>query len=554
MVVLGVGATAALELSSTLYWLLVEGRTFTTVQPKVAVAVSLGLGAVVFAIGAAAARVRAARPARAGVRSGDFAGDVFVVAVALVFAALIVTSVIGTRVGRAADPQTAGAAWDAAGAPLGIMLISVDTLRADHLGAYGYGRATSPNIDTLAREGALFSNAMAVSSWTLPTHTTMLTGLPPAAHGVVSSHGQRLAGGVRTLAERLRDQGFDTAAFVVPGYMDAEWGHLQGFRHYDDHSAAAFCKTNYSNCTTSPDVVSAVTEFFRARVRRSAREPFFVFVHLMDVHSEYMPPPPYDAMFDSGYSGGETAVQLARWLDKWEGPPAQDLEQTIALYDGEIRFTDAKLGELRSQLEELGLFDRTFLILTADHGEEFYEHGLRDHSSTLYQEVLHVPLILRYPPGVQPGSVVSTLAGHIDISTTLAAVAGIDAMPAPPEFVGRDLRTLIMPEGRAPQLDAEVSVATARFADLKGEAAAVRWAHFKLIQHLHEGGADELYDLSADPGEIRNIASNKPELAATGRALIQSWREFWNAHGTKAETMQMTAQQRERLRSLGYID
>jgi arylsulfatase A-like enzyme len=373
--------------------------------------------------------------------------------------------------GQAEDPQ--------ARKP-NILLISIDTLRSDHLGCYGYERATSPNIDRLASAGAVFENMMAPSPWTLPSHASMFTGLYPSAHGL-QNDGVKLGPKIPTLAEILKRGGYHTMAVVSHIYVSRSFGLERGFDVFDD--------TLLEGGATNP-IARQVVDRFVSLMARDASEPFFGFIHFFDPHTDYTPPPPYDTRFtDPAYRGDidGTMRTLGPYFFPQQAMPEADRRQALALYDGEIAYVDAEIGRLIDVLTKKGFMAHTLVILTSDHGEEFKEHGQLGHARTLFEEQLSVPLIIAghdsFPAGTRRRELVSTC----DIAPTVLALAGIDHVES---FQGASLLT---PPGTGRPAVAE----TIRFGF---EKRAARMDRFKVIDVLHEKQRF-FYDLARDPGE-----------------------------------------------------
>ncbi len=378
-----------------------------------------------------------------------------------------------------------------------VLLISVDTLRRDHLGAYGYARPTSPRIDALAAEGVLFTNAVSPSSWTLPAHASLLTGLYPAGHGL-RDDGVKLARGVRTLAESLRDLGYRGLAVVSHVYVSSEFGLERGFEVLDDSLT--------EGGTTNP-IASEVVDRFLEHVDDAGDGPFFGFVHFFDPHWSYTPPAPFDTFFsDPAYRGpvDGTLASLAEFFAPNAAMPAEDRRHAIDLYDGEIRYLDGEVGRLLDALRERGRMRDGIVILTADHGEEFKEHGQLGHAKTLFGEQLRVPLIVSGLPGSEPGTRRNHLVTPIDIAPTLLEVLGGSA---PEGLDGRSLRSPPDPERVV-------------FAETKREGReirAIRQGRYKLIHYAY---ADRrlFYDLARDPFE-RSPLSVDPSDGVLSTAL-----------------------------------
>ena len=446
-----------------------------------------------------------------------------------------------------------------------VLLVSIDSLRADHVGAYGYARDTSPAIDALARDGVLFENAISSAPWTVPAHMTLLTGLPPEVHDVVTVR-QKLSPDAVTLAEVLQDAGYATAAFVSGPTVMAHYGFGQGFASYDESMVERRPKLAGA-AVSSPGLVDLVSGWLDRWSTAETREPFFVFLHMWDVHYDYVPPREYVERFDPGYDGDldvrrfETNERLHR------GMAPRDLRHLIALYDGEIRFTDDHLARLVAKLRTLGVLDDTIVVVTSDHGEEFFEHGAKGHAKTLYDEVLRVPLVVRYPRRVAPAQRVTQQVRLMDVAPTILGLAGVTA---PEGFGASD----VAPEHRfadvSPYLAGPASppfpVLPAFSSNLwlSGKQHAVRTADAKLIRYepalplrppLPSRVGTEVFDLALDPGERTNLFSTEtaPLFLATLDPLLASWRSDTGRQTKLALARKPDPQAAARLRALGYL-
>jgi arylsulfatase A-like enzyme len=445
-----------------------------------------------------------------------------------------------------AGPGCSAPPDDAAPAPRhwNVLLISVDTLRADHVGCYGYRRPTTPALDALAGEGIRFEEAFSPASWTLPAHMSLMTSRHPHLHGVDQQQ-NRLGATTATLAERLREHGYRTGGFVT-------WFYVAGrYREY---------------LPDAPDPARSVraervVDDVAAWLAEPSDRPFFGFVHLFDPHMDYDPPPPYDGMFDAGYAGAvdgrhETLRPHIRGV---RGRPTDlaraDIEHVVALYDGEIRFADDQIARLLSRLGELGLDETTIVVVTSDHGEEFAEHGsMEGHQWTLYDEVLRVPLIVRHPAVPGP-RVVRGPVDLLDVAPTLLEWLGL---PRPEGFHGRSLAGALESGSSDPDhlLFSEIRRFNYRW--------AVRGAGHKLIltggpernalgQPVRRGY--ELYDLEADPGETTNLVESRPDVVRRlGSELIRFIESVGDAATDQPDDeVTFTEEELERLRSLGYV-
>jgi len=433
-----------------------------------------------------------------------------------------------------------------------VVLVSIDTLRADHLGSYGYARDTSPEIDRLAAQGVRYAHAYAAASWTLPSHVSLFTSQLPSRHGVRDDR-NALSPQATTLAKLLSAAGYSTAGFVSWVYVGAAYGLGQGFDVYRELvDRAHYEPASGGGAAPAAQVVDAALAWLASKPAR----PFFLFVHLFDPHLDYAPPAPYDSMFggDPAAADGRYAT-LSRYIPYLGKPvpaiPDAVRERVTSLYDGEIRYADTELGRLLRALDALG--EESLVVFVSDHGEEFGEHGsLEGHGWTLYEEVLHVPLVLRLPRGEQAGRVVDAPVSLIDVAPTVLDALGL---PAPPEFEGRSLLGLARgdeaPRGRL--LFAQIDRAGARL-------RAVRGDHWKRIEVRDAGAAtlglpvregELLFDLDADPGEQRDL-SGRNELVSRYLSAALAAAEASGAQAPAPVAATLSPEDRERLRALGY--
>ena len=438
-----------------------------------------------------------------------------------------------------------------------VLLISIDSLRADHLGCYGYGRRTSPRIDALAAEGALFEQAISTTSWTLPAHAALLTGLADSVHGCTDTDKPLVPGRI-TLAERLAEHGYATAGFFSGPYLHPVFGLSQGFETWVDCTSYAGFNDQRAQETgtiegpdvwrranddvTNPTVLREVAAWLRG----SRREPFLAFVHLWDVHFDFVPPPPYDTLFDPDYAGEMTGRDFFFDPRIAPGMPERDLEHLIALYDGEIAWTDHHVGAILDLLGELGLADDTLVVLTSDHGTAFFEHGQRAHRNGLFDELVHVPLVLRLPGAVPAGARVPDQVSSIDVVPTVLELLGLGV---PDDVMGRSL---------VPALRGEASdqLAVSELLTLGQELRSFRREGRKLIvdERTHLG---RVYDLERDPGEQRGVArADEPAVRAAredqrqGMLWLDQWRALLPATAGEARIPEGVLDQ---LKDLGYV-
>ncbi len=375
-----------------------------------------------------------------------------------------------------------GLACGAPQRPANVVVYLVDTLRADHVGVYGYSRDTTPRLDAFARDAVVYEDAYSTTSWTRPAVASLLSGRSSAAHAAVS-RSSALAPGVPLLGEWLREDGYHTAAVVTNPNVLPVWGFDRGFDDfYDVDSASRSARAD------------RVNEVVFAHLGEAPRRPFFLYVHTRDPHGPYEPPPPYDRMFAPG------------------GDPPRPSDA----YDGEIRFNDEHFGVLIDRLRELGLYDDTLVVFTSDHGEELGERGRIGHGSSLFQEQLRIPLIVKYPGSAGAGTRVSQVVSLLDIAPTVLAVAGC---ARPLDLEGRDLRARPSSEPRPLFFDLDL-----RSRGELHQIAGARLGSHKLIQRAAPEASLQLFDLSTDPRERTDVVAREAPLAVHLQALLGEYR------------------------------
>jgi arylsulfatase len=435
-----------------------------------------------------------------------------------------------------------------------VILVSIDSLRPDHLGCYGYDRPTSPWIDTLARDGVLVEHAISTTSWTLPAHAALFTGLVDDLHKV-THQGRSLSPALPTLATRLSEAGFATGAVVSGPLLLPRFGLDQGFDDYlncmsylDDafqgRDQADLHAASHED-RTGPCVVRRSGEWLRAH----RAGPAFLFLHFWDVHYDYAPPPELVRRFDPDYAGGLDASDFANNPALSPEMAPRDLRHLVALYDGEIADTDARLGEILALVEELGLRDRTLVVVTSDHGDAFFEHGAKGHQNDLHGEVLRIPLLLR-GPGVPRGVRVRGPAQITDVTPTVLDLLGLPLGGLEGVGAGRSLVPALRdPEALADrEVYALLRVSDRHAASLEGRSRKVIWDRLDgrfLAYDLQRDPAESApLDPSAEPSEqARRLAAHVRALQARARTLP--------APGTLPLPDAATL---ERLRRLGYAE
>ncbi len=393
---------------------------------------------------------------------------------------------------------------------LNVLLITLDTTRADRLGCYGYEKGSTPNLDSLASQGIRFENAYAQVPLTTPSHCSILTGTYPLYHQVRNNGTYSLPDELSTLAEVFRDKGFDTAAFVGSFTVDSRFGLDQGFAVYDD----AFAEGQAFKALNSERKAEKVYESFVRWLEKRNNQPFFCWVHFFDPHLPYDPPPPFRIDFADN------------------------------LYDGEIAYMDRYVGKTVEALRSRNLLGQSLLVLAGDHGEAFGEKGEAGHGVFLYDETMRVPLIFYAENHLPAGLVVAPRVRLIDIAPTILDML---ALPVPKEMQGMSLIPYI---GGKKKKDLTSYIETYYPLENYGWSPLVGLidGHWKYIRAPRE----ELYDLKRDPAETKNLIDSEARTAAEKRARLDEL----IAHSTSEISLtrrKLTAEEQERLRSLGYV-
>jgi choline-sulfatase len=403
-----------------------------------------------------------------------------------------------------------------------VLIVTIDTLRADHLGCYGYERIGTPNIDRLAREGAIALDATAPAPITRPSHVSIFTGLYPAQHGIRDNISRALALDIPTLAEAFKAAGFDTAGFVSSIVLSAQSGLGRGFDQFSDRfdlGADAADEARFLDILEKRGDVAVGDAI--AWLERHAKARTFVWVHLYDPHAPYEPPEPY----------------ASRYADR--------------PYDGEVAWSDELIGRLDAALTRLGIRDRTLMALTADHGEALGEHGELVHGFFLYQPTLRVPLLFR-GPGIRPGTRIHPVATSVDLFPTLIDLAGIRTPNTAHALAGRSLAPLLRGTvatiGDAPAFAESL---TPRLHYGWSDLRSVRDGRWKFIL----APRSELYDLARDPNEQHNLAETEPTRTRALRAVLEHHLESESAasvRSTSAQTADIPPDLVQKLAALGY--
>jgi len=390
------------------------------------------------------------------------------------------------------------------GEHVNVVLILTDTVRADHLSCYGYERNTSPHTDSLAAAGTLFENCQGQASWTLPAMATILSGVSPVVHGA----GRNRSGfhGISSEAPWLPlafyRRGYRTAAFFNVMFMNEDFSFHRGFQHFDCRGVASGNSLRKAGPT--------VDDFLEWLDAGDADKPFFAAVHFYDPHIPYRAPEPYRSLYtNSEYSGdfgdswGEGVTEMMEVNSGEVVPSEADLQNLMALYDGEITYMDSEIGRLLAELRARGFSENTIVVIVGDHGEEFLDHRGIEHGRTLYQETTHVPLIVA-GPGFSGGGVVTQHVAQLDIAGTLAAAAGI-------EFTVFEPAQKLLEE-----MDAARGIpASGVLWRTQGDLVSIVSDNSKVIWSV-EDDSIESFNLAADPLEQELLEPSENQMQAAG--------------------------------------
>lgn len=415
--------------------------------------------------------------------------------------------------------------------PPNIILVMVDALRADHVSGYGYGRSTTPNLDTLIiNQGVRFTQASAPGSWTFPSNGALLTShMPSQIEMSITGDVTAVSDNELLLAEYLHNTGYYTAGFIGAYFLRAQYGFAQGFDHYVEQVGGGANRTRAEQINTLAfdwldNTWSPVL---------SGTQPLFLYLYYFDPHTWYNPPAPYDTLYDSTYTGTLTAELYQDGQDVVSGlitPNDRDITHLLALYDGEITYWDVYFGQLMTHLDNLGLLDNSIIIVTSDHGQMFGEHGKWTHRNSLYEEVVRVPLLIRYTGVVTAGLVVTTPVSTIDIMPTLLEWLTI---PTPGNLSGASLIPLMAGTAVTPTrpIYSEMAGTTNPTAPdywiaPRFDLRAIRLDDWKYIYEVAFPGDNELYQVQpTSQYEVDNVINSEPAMAAF---LHQSVRDYFD--------------------------
>ena len=450
-----------------------------------------------------------------------------------------------------------------------VILVSLDTLRADHVGCYGYKRDTTPHLDRFAGECVVFDTAIAPSTFTPASHGSVFTGLHPAIHEAgMQSRGYWLKARWTTLAEVARARGYLTAAFTEGVAIRGTMGFAQGFDLYSDGPAP-----EQQRLGVAEETFANATSW----LERYGRLPFLLFAHTYEIHEPYGAVPPWTTKFaDPAYAGS-----AGTWLA--EAKTEADKKHTVDRYDASIAYTDYHLGQFLGRVRQLGLLENTVVVVFSDHGEEFWEHGAGGHLTHLYDETLRVPLLIRLPGADPPRKHIEQ---QVCLTDAFATLLGLLKEPLPSPCTSHDLLALLGPKPHGGQYPRNAIVSQLSMWDIpltqrtgilaEWTARSIRTQGEKFVASDHtwvletvragrnpaEAGEpvrqEELYDLALDPGEKNNLIEKRPERTAHLRGMHQEFLRYTDSLATRHETgdespQGLTSEDAEALRALGYL-
>ena len=393
---------------------------------------------------------------------------------------------------------------------LNVLLITLDTTRADRLGCYGYSAAKTPVLDRLAQQGVLFERAYAPVPLTLPSHASMLTGLYPPEHGLRNNGQGALPSGLPTLATELQAAGYETGAFVAAFVLDHKFGLQRGFETYnDDLSTADPSLDGHHQYRDGGLVINAALRWLRPR----SSKPFFCWVHLFDPHYPYL-------------------THEDRFGTQFQDRP----------YDAELAYVDDEIGRLIAALRKSGALEHTIIVVVGDHGESLGEHGELSHAMTVYDATLRVPLLVVSPRESQPGHRVAEPVSLVDLTPTVLDLLGKRPLP---QASGRSLRAAVR---------GEPLTTLPCYAETDEPYHAGHWSPLRALitqqwKYIRSPKA-ELYDLLADPQELLNLATKSPDQLQKLEGELTAWEERMNQR--LAGNVALTEQERRALSGLGY--
>lgn len=450
-----------------------------------------------------------------------------------------------------------------------VILITMDTVRADHLGVYGYKRETSPNIDGFAMDGVRWENAIVQVPLTRPSHFTILSGRYPSSHGLLDNF-SATPENIPLLSDMLGEKGYKTAAFVSAAVLNSSFNTRLGFQMYSDRIENVV----FDNSFLLVFALRKIEALGRIKAENSARETnekvltwlkenkenhFFMWAHYFDPHTPYNPAPAFRKMFtDSDYDiekyysyewekENYDSVQKKVYIDR------KITDYAVALYDAEIRNLDEELGRLFNELKELKLYEKSLIILTADHGESF-DHGYYfDHGDRLYEGLIRVPLIIKFPGKKWQGKTIETQVSSIDIAPTILEYLSLNHSG---KMDGKSMISHVSNDEIDSQAETNYAYSQTPYQEFffykAKELQSIRSNKWKYIYDIRTGAA-ELYDISSDPGEQTDFASSRPDIMKEFSSELLNLTNSINKDSGRSKTIEIDSTTKDQLKSLGYI-
>jgi arylsulfatase A-like enzyme len=487
-----------------------------------------------------------------------------------------------------------------------VLIITLDTTRRDHLSSYGYPMVTTPNIDRLVRDGVIYTNAISTSSWTLPSHSSLFTGLYPYEHGSHRMETQspdqgtpqkiginRLHDEHQTLAEILNDHGYRTGAIIGGAFLTSSFGVAQGFEVYNDHFSwdDFFLRSEWiqfypvqkfsqlmripSHLLFPPNAqrrADLINQYAVRWLKSGDERPFFLFLNYFDPHSPYNPPSPFDRLFETDTLGmlrppTSIAGKKKTMSQTFEYDP-KFIRYQISQYDGEVAFMDHHIGKFIDYLKDVRLYDDTMIIITSDHGEFLGEHSRFGHGRTpLFEPLLQIPLIIKFPGGIRSGEVADEAIQLVDLMAVILSSLDLpipDVVYRPPSLAldhePHEVISEVYPKISTISEDTSSFEYVSSFRDsifmehlcfLTCTRRVIYVDSYKYI--LASCGREELYHLDSDPGEENNRAEKDNAIVRQGRLLLENWLASTKPYIKVEEDFIPDPALRTRLTALGYL-
>ena len=422
--------------------------------------------------------------------------------------------------------------------PLNLVLISIDTLRADRLGSYGYQRDTSPALDKLAQISTVFERVVSPSSWTLPAHVSMMSGLYPSTHNIQKSRGQKIADSTVLLSKLLQENGYSTVGVTGGGFLSHVYGFNKGFDRFIEAEKYAPGKERTS-------IHYAVKTARKELKKISEEKPFFLFLHTYDVHCPYSPPKAYSMMYQSDDADEIEADHCGNTYYNVNKTTKENALYLSDRYDESIRAVDDSLGKFFDYLKSRNDYERTVIVVTSDHGEEFFEHGKIGHDSSLYSELLFVPMIMHVP-----NAEAQRISEHVSLVDIFPTVMDVLNLWYPPNVDGASLAKMVKGEV------APYKVRPFEFSELKrGLNAFSRIGDRSQLIVTENNEESYFFDLVKDPTEQNNLVLRKPDWFSAKHNELLSFISSRSRIGLNITPDVQTERedQIKRLQSLGYL-